>query len=265
VEPINNKILRQLLRTLERIERCGGCPLHQHKYGTGKQTPTTQDADKPPLATIRVITELDRTQDANRNTEKAKDYDLQRKALLVQVVLCAATVAAFAAAASYAVVAQKTLNEIHSQNVAQQRAILVVDGKPIPLRGGDVGLTIRNQGRMAATVTKISMKYEQLRSNGPSLARNKEEAPRLTVTSEQPVTLSFTPPEIAPISKGEGYYIRLDIDVFYDDGFGNTQHIRPCLSYEIADDEWSPSCLSTYGIDLSKRLSTDIWLPPEQK
>jgi len=239
--------------------------LQQHEYGTGKQTSTAQDANKPPLTTIRVITELDGAQEAKRNAENSKHHKLQQKALWVQVALCIATIAAFGAAAYYAVVAQGTLDEMHIQNVAQERAILSVDGKPIPLRGGDVGLTIRNQGRMAATVTKISMKYEQFRSNSLSLLRQKEETTRLTVTSEQPVTLSFTPPEIARISKGEGYYIRLDINVFYDDGFGNTRHIRPCLSYDIADDEWSQSCLSTYGIDLSKRLSTDIWLPPKKQ
>ena len=253
-----------------------GSGLHagqEQEHTNSSDNPAKDDQSLPnPRPPLKVVVESSEADSKQHKTEYQYSYALQRETLDVQWYLFWATLLAFVAAAYYALSAKQqldimnqTLQEAHIQNVAQQRALLGVDGGSIPLRGGDIGIRIKNQGRMAGRIVSCHMKYEQFRSNSASLVREKDERIDSLVAPEEPFVLSFTPPEIPPLAKGERIYIRLDISIAYDDGFGTIQHISPCLSYNVAQDAWDQSCLSTYAIDLSKRLPNDIWLPPKTK
>ncbi|MBV9679272.1 MAG: hypothetical protein JO185_23245 [Acidobacteriaceae bacterium] len=268
-----------VLGTLRSIEEQLRCltevlkPNQEHENSTSSDTSTGKKQTEPgPIITVHAITKLGDTDAKKQDADRYANNTFQQKSLFVQWCLFAATFAAFAAAAIYALIAKQqlatmteTLEEAHIQNVAQQRALLGVDGGHIALLGGKVGIRIKNQGRMVGKIVSCHMKYEQFRSNSTSLVREEDEQVNALVAPEEPLVLSFTPPQVPPLTKGERIYIRLDIYIAYDDGFEAIQHISPCLSYNVAQDTWDQSCLSTYPIDLSKGLPNDIWLPPKTK
>ncbi len=118
-------------------------PSHKSRETTGQEQTPKEYCEGPPLATIRVIAELNDAQNRQSAAENAKHYRLQRKSLGVQVGLLVATIAAFGAAAYYALVARqqkntmdKTLQQVIRQTeAAQVTAKAAQDANLITRRG----------------------------------------------------------------------------------------------------------------------------------
>jgi hypothetical protein len=197
-------------------------PSQEHEDSASSNTSSDKKQAQPrPVITVHAVTQLGDADARKQEADRYGNYAFQEQTLWVQWLSFVATLLAFGAAAYYASIARQQLNtmnqtliEAHIQNVAQQRALLGVDGNSIPLRGGAIGLRIKNQGRMAGKIVSCHMKYEQFRSNNASLVREEDKRIDSLVTPEEPFILSVTPPGMPPLAKGEnlhsaGYLYRL--------------------------------------------------------
>lgn len=119
MEPINTKLLRQLLRTLEGIERAIREPVEQHEDATSTTNPAQNHEHLPePQTPLHVIRERPNAEITQEEANRKGTEDFQRKSLRVQWSLFAATLLAFGAAGYYACVAKNTLDEIKRQTDA---------------------------------------------------------------------------------------------------------------------------------------------------
>src|SRR4051794_10756125 len=101
----------------------------QEEHTDPAQNQTTTKPAEPPQRPI-TLNHLVNTKNGQPDSYEEKNYRLQKRGLWIQALLCFFTALAFVAAAYYAYIANRQLEEIRIQNVAQQRAILVVSQSP---------------------------------------------------------------------------------------------------------------------------------------
>lgn len=251
---IERKLLKQLLRTLERIERRGIEPFEKHPDPDSKAAVTDKDSNEVPPP-LRVIAETNFPSELKKQygAGQQKSHRLQKWNLAVQAFLCLFTAGAFAAAFYYAQVANKTLLEMRKQNSGMLHALIVRDGQPVIQIGDTLKISYLNTGHSVAKLLWVWGTYEE-DVNGEYVKQT--ETPTQYSPKDRDVSPGF--PYIAfvnipatPTTKDD-WRVMVRISLTYDDGFGNNETVNSCCYLRRGSSIWSENCWLGDSIDLSR-------------
>lgn len=227
-----------------------------------------KQAQPKPMITVRAITELGDADARKRDAERNSSDSFQKASLSVQWWLFIATLLAFGAAAYYATIAKQqlatmdeTLQEVHVQNFAQQRALLSVPSPPTFLEDGQLAIRVKNSGRLSAKVLRCHIAYVQKMSYGRSFLRYRDVRSDTAIPAEGFYDVGVWLPQIprylfmkgtSKPALGRGLWeVNISISVDYDGGFGDKETLSYCSFFDPVNRVWGNNCLSPTSLDIS--------------